>query len=346
MRKKITILTICLLSLALLAAGCSSAVRNTANSTAPERGGQFLAGGAPPVLASDVRTSSFQGYTVTNHAAMNWDLDAEIIPGLTTRDAISSQVQLGGISYTASIEPISAESARMIIRDASVGVETRDFESFFVGVQALARELGGYVQNSSINDHGWSRSANLVLRVPAEALDDFLDTLNDEYTRVSSQNTWQRDVTMQHNDMTAQLEALRVEEEALLRLLAQSGNLSDLLAVQNQLTHVRHQLNRLEGEVRLLENQVALSTVDLHIWEVERLPLEEDAGFWARIGDGFVRSLRNLGASVANFFASLIIFLPYIILIAAIAIIVLVIMRRRVRKCRSKRKEKREAQGE
>jgi len=137
--------------------------------------------------------------------------------------------------------------------------------------------------------------------------------------------------------MTAQLEALQVEEEALLRLLAQAGDLGDLLAVQNQLTHVRHQINRLEGEVRLLENQVALSTVDLSIWEVERLPLDEEAGFWARIGDGFVTSLRNLGAGVANFFASIIIFLPYIILIGAAAIIVLVIVLRRVRKCRKKR---------
>jgi hypothetical protein len=218
-----------------------------------------------------------------------------------------------------------------------VSVETRNFEDFFVGVQNLARELGGHVQHSSLNEHSWSRSAGLTLRVPATALDDFLATLADDYTRITSINEWVRDVTMHHNDLTAELEALRVEEEALLRLLAQSGNLSDLLAVQNQLTHVRHQINRLEGEVRLLENQVSLSTVELHIWEVERLPLEDDAGFWAHIGDGFVRSLRNLGASIANFFAGAIIFLPYIMLIGAAAIIVLVVVRRHLHKWRKKR---------
>ncbi|MCL2446187.1 MAG: DUF4349 domain-containing protein [Oscillospiraceae bacterium] len=336
MRKKLTVLAICLLSFALLAAcGSQPVARN-----AMHEQNDFLSYGAPAVLrdsAVGVRTTTRSFY-----ASSDWrgDMDEEIIPGLTMRQAISSQMPADSIIYTNATDPIAEEVTRMLIRDANVSVETRNFEAFFTGVQALARELGGHVQNSSMNEHSWSRNANLTLRIPADALDNFLAALADDYTRVTSLNEWVRDVTMQHNDMAAQLEALRMEEEALLRLLAQSGNLSDLLAVQNQLTHVRHQINRLEGEVRLLENQVSLSTVSLHIWEVERLPLDEEAGFWARISDGFVRSLRNLGASVANFFAGLIIFLPYIILVGVAAIIVLVIVRRRVRKWRKKRSEK------
>ncbi|MCL2531921.1 MAG: DUF4349 domain-containing protein [Oscillospiraceae bacterium] len=343
MRKKLTILAICLLSFALLAAACGS--HAVMRSASPESG-QFLSYrastqryGAPPVFASGgIRQDMAIGGYAMRATSFNLDEETGIIPGQTWRDALSSQAQLDGISYT-DAAPISEETTRMLIRDANVSVETRSFEAFFIGVQNLARELGGHVQNSSMSDHSYRRSANLTLRVPAEALDDFLAALADDYTRVTSINEWVRDVTMQHNDMTAELDALRVEEEALLRLLAQSGNLSDLLAVQNQLTRVRHQINRLEGEVRLLENQVSLSTVDMHIWEVERLPLDEEAGFWARIGDGFLGSLRNLGAGIANFFAGAIIFLPYIILVGAVAIIVLVIVRRRVRKWRNKRKE-------
>jgi len=346
MRKKLTILAICLLSFALLAAACGSQRHMALNSAAPES--DFLS--ARLDSAAGIRTSSFQSghfYSIetTNHGwAM--DMDEEIIPGLTMRDALSSQMRSDDIIYTTGIEPISEEIARMIIRDANVSVETRNFEAFFAGVQALARELGGHVQNSSMNDHQWSRNARLTLRVPAIALDDFLAALADDYTRVTSINEWVRDVTMQHNDMTAQLEALRTERLALQRLLEESGSLQDLLAVQNQLTHVRHQINRLEGEVRLLENQVALSTVDLHIWEVERLPLEEDAGFWARIGDGFARSLRNLGTGITGFFAGVIIFLPYILLVGAIAVIVLMVALRQTRKLRKKRNQSNDFAGE
>jgi len=339
MRKKVTILAICLLSFALLAAGCGINSSQTVHEmSALERAAVFQSYGITPLAASaggGVRTS-----TTTNHFftsdSFSLDMDTEVIPGLTWRDAVSSQMRTDDITYTSGT-PTADEVTRLLIRDANVSVETRSFDAFFAGVQSLTRELGGHVQSSGVSDHAWARNAHLTLRIPAEALDDFLATLADDYTRVTNLNEWVRDVTMQHNDMTAQLEALQVEEEALLRLLAQAGDLGDLLAVQNQLTHVRHQINRLEGEVRLLENQVALSTVDLSIWEVERLPLDEEAGFWARIGDGFVTSLRNLGAGVANFFASIIIFLPYIILIGAAAIIVLVIVLRRVRKCRKKR---------
>ena len=332
MKKAITILLVVLLAGGmLLFAGCGGrdAQFMTLNELASRDSEDFAIGAS---FHQRHRLDSYGG----SPPGMDMDMDDVSYSMAVQNTATSPEEEAAAQDSTA---------GRMLIRDVNASVETRRFEDYMASIQARTAEVGGHVQNIETHDRGYfgsgTRRANLVLRIPADALDDFTEALG-ENGHVTSMHEFVRDVTMQHNDMQAELEALFVERDALLRLMDTAGELGDLLAVQNNLTRVRHQINRLEGEVRLLENQVSLSTVSLSIREVERI-VDTEQGFWARTWQGFADSIRGLGNWIASVFAGLIMLLPWLVFFGLIALVAFLIVRKKLRQRRQRRLEARES---
>ena len=263
--------------------------------------------------------------------ALRWDLEDDMAFFL-------SEVRAGGTAAVpndnAPLPPVQSDEpapvTRMRIRDVNATVETRQFDRTLAAIQASALENLGYVQSIDISDRH-TRHANIILRVPAGNLDDFLESLEEDDSHVANLRDAVRDVTMQHNDMQAEMTALRSEEEALLRLMGTAGDLADLLAVQTQLSNVRHRINRLEGQIRILQDQVAYSTVNLSIQEVERI-VDAELGFWARTWEGFVSSLLDVGNSILAFISGVFAALPWLIIIVLPLMAVAWFIIRKIRK--------------
>ena len=336
MKKAITILLVVLLGGAvLLAGGCGARVVEQAEFRSRH---SYDAVG----LTARGRDSWNAGDALMDFAASEADFRYEA--GTITYSSIAMRNAAAEEALEEALAAADSTAGRMLIRDVNASVETRQFEDYLAAIQARTAEVGGHVQSIETNDHSYfgtgTRRANLVLRIPAAELDNFTDALSDN-GHITDFREFVRDVTMQHNDMQAELEALFVERDALLRLMDSAGELGDLLAVQNNLTRVRHQINRLEGEVRLLENQVSLSTVSLHIREVERItPVE--MGFWARTWQGFVDSIQGLGNWIAATFAWLLRLLPWLVFFGLIALVVFLIIRKKLRRKKQRRLEARE----
>jgi len=326
MKKRILILSAALLCLTLLFTACSTTMaRDYAAMESPGH-----AGGWDSEESWD--TELFVG---GSYGSFRFHSNARVDSVTTTQTHPDGP----GAPLTENAEPTDelTPSSRMRIRDVHATIDTRQFDRYLAAVQARAAELDGYVQSIEVSDR-WTRHANLILRVPAVNLDDFLESLEEDDSHVANLRDSVRDVTLQHNDLQAEMTALREEEEALQQLLRNSGNLSDLLAVQNQLSGVRHRINRLEGQIRILQDQVAYSTVSLSISEVERI-IDTEQGFWARTFDGFVNSLRGVGNGVLAFVSGVFIVIPWLVLIVLPLGVVAWLVLRNIRKRRKAKKE-------
>ena len=64
--------------------------------------------------------------------------------------------------------------------------------------------------------------------------------------------------------------ALLAEQESLLSMMEQAESIEDIIAINEQLTDVRYQIESMESQLRTYDNQVDYSTVNLYIDEVER----------------------------------------------------------------------------
>ena len=93
--------------------------------------------------------------------------------------------------------------------------------------------------------------------------------------RVESESQSGQDVTAQYVDLEARLNNARNTEQRLIDLLKQrTGKLSDVLEVETELSRVREEIERMEGERRLLSKQVEYATLNATIAEEFKAPAQ------------------------------------------------------------------------
>jgi cell fate (sporulation/competence/biofilm development) regulator YlbF (YheA/YmcA/DUF963 family) len=135
-------------------------------------------------------------------------------------------------------------------------------------VTDLALGQGGYVSASNIYQAGEVPRGSITIRVPAEKYPDTLEKLQALAIRVESENSGTEDVSEEYTDLQARKTNLEVTEKALQQLLEERqrvGSTSDILEVYRELTGVREQIEQIEGRLRYLANQAALSTITIDL---------------------------------------------------------------------------------
>ena len=148
---------------------------------------------------------------------------------------------------------------RRLVRTATLTVEVDDEDRVAPTLDAardLADALDGYVAQE-----GPSR---MVLRIPDARLDQALDqlaALGDPEDRA----VYTRDVTAAYTDLELRLQNARALQARLRDLLADAETVQDVLAVETELARVTTEVERMEGQLRLLQNQVAFSTITLTV---------------------------------------------------------------------------------
>lgn len=157
---------------------------------------------------------------------------------------------------------------RKIIRTAVASYEVESFDKAQAAISSAVSSARGYISSSNSEKlpNGKVRG-QLVLRMPPEALEPLMSDLR-SIGELKSQNVEAADVTRQFVDTDSQLKAARAVEKRLLDIIANGkGEIKDLVAAENQLGEWRTKIERMEGELRYLSNQVALSTLTLTITE-------------------------------------------------------------------------------
>ena len=178
--------------------------------------------------------------------------------------------------------------------------------------------------------------------MPSDQLDQFVDIVS-ELGNVTQKNESVEDVTLQYVDVESRKKALETEQERLLELLAQAENMEDLLAIESKLSDVRYELENYGSQLRLLDNQIDYSTVNVDVDEVERVTDTGEKSFFGEIKDRFGNSLYTVGRDIRGFVIVVLGSLP-ILIVWAVIIVIAVLIVKKIRKGRKKKKEEKKAE--
>lgn len=153
-----------------------------------------------------------------------------------------------------------------IVRTATIELVVDDGADAIDAVVERTAEFDGEVASTTLSrDEDGTVSGNLVLRVPEERLDAFVDALDALARSVPFRTVDELDVTLELSDLDAQLENLRAFEAELRALLTEvrerDGTVEGLVAVADRLQQVRTDIDRIEGRRIQLADRVTLSTV-------------------------------------------------------------------------------------
>ena len=279
-----------------------------------------------------------------------WMIVAVLLLSLTACGAASKESSNAGAAadryYSAenglvAEKPSSSQAQlpenRKLIQRVRLQAETEDMDTLLEKVNTRIEELGGYVEGQQIhNGSAYSgsryRNAELTIRIPAEKLGAFVSDVSAVSNIVSSNQTTE-DVTLSYVATESRIKALETEQERLLELLAQAETMDDLLTIESRLTDVRSELEQVNSTLRLYDNQVDYSTVNLSVTEVREFTVvEEPETVWQRIGAGFMESLEDIGDGFVELFVFLVVNFPYLVIMGAILVVIILVIRTRIKK--------------
>lgn len=233
-----------------------------------------------------------------------------------------------------------------LVYTSRLTVDTTEFDAYADAVRQKVSELGGYIEQSEVSGdaENGGRSLYMTIRVPAEKRNELTDTAKSN-AKVRSQSESVEDVTLEYVDVQSHIEALQTEQQTLLGLLEKADSIDTTLAIQNQLTEVRYQLESYSSRLKVMQNQVDYSTLELSAYEVTRVTATEKDTFLIRLKDRFVGSLTALGNGCENVVLLILGGLP-ILAVCGVLLAVIVLLVRRVRKNRKTGDERGISDGE
>ncbi|WP_322202832.1 DUF4349 domain-containing protein [Acutalibacter intestini] len=257
----------------------------------------------------------------------------------STSSAAVEEVERGFESTPESTEGVRPRDHRKLITTVHLGAETKEYDSFLIWLEEELQQVEGYVESSEMDSYGsHNRSCQMTLRVPAQQLNHFLETVG-ENCNIVTRSRQEEDVTLNYVDAESYRQALRVEEGRLLELLEEAKSLEDILNIEDRLATVRAQLQSYESTLRVYDNQIDYSTVYLNLREVADLTQPEPESWMSRAWSGMKENARDLGRFFQELGLFLVVHLPTLVLLLAIVGIILLCTARPRRQARERREQ-------
>ena len=203
-----------------------------------------------------------------------------------------------------------APVVRKLIRNGDITVEVADVRAAYNEVKSKVAALGGYVSEDGQNNYGDGLSVTMRIRVPAERFDTLLQSVEASARRVESKSVSVSDVTAEFVDIEARMKTKYELEARYAEILKSARSVSEILEVEQALNNVRGEIESMEGRLKYLSDQVAMSSLSVVL--VERITPR--SGFWMVIGESFTSGWNGF----LGFIATLVGFWPFFLLGAGI----------------------------
>lgn len=167
-------------------------------------------------------------------------------------------------SIQTTIDP-ETETKQKIKRDARLDIEVEDTVMTMESIKVITARHQGTTAKASVHEQEEIPWAGLTLWIPAERLDAAIEDLK-KLGKVILLEVQAEDVTEQYFDRDTRIKNMQRQEERLLKLYdKEDQKVEELLKVEQEIARVRTEIESLQGQQRLLDRQIAYSTIELMI---------------------------------------------------------------------------------
>ena len=154
---------------------------------------------------------------------------------------------------------------RKVVYTGQFCVAVGDVAVSIQATKALADKLGGYMLRMTTN--------TIVIRVPADKFDAAVAELNRMGT-VLNKDISAQDVTDQYMDLEMRLKNAKATQQKLLALLEKSQVVRDTMDIEKELQRITTEIERLQGQLNKLSNEVAFSMLTVLFNQTSSAPAE------------------------------------------------------------------------
>lgn len=220
---------------------------------------------------------------------------------------------------------------RKIIRNAQLDLQVNNVESMLATIRGITDGADGIVFASSTSFDGDNQLATITLDVPADRFDQVINSLRtaNGVKKVQRESVTSQDVTDEYVDLTSRLKSLNASHDRLLDLIKQATSINDIVTLDNHLSDIETQIDQTTGRINYLDKKTSLSRIVVTLSPVSIVTHGNGGGFdlVQAVQDAWASSL-NFTGDVLTAAVKVVVFLWWLLPLAAIGYGVLVIRRR------------------
>ena len=235
--------------------------------------------------------------------------DTSIIAGAGRRASPGSRQVLPGLTE---MSTASMQQQRHVIRNGSISLRVDDVRKTARQITEMVIKGGGYVGSTKTNGvAGEHPTVDMTIRVLSSGFDDAMMTLEDMGILLDqSSNT--DDVTAQIVDLGARVKTLTAKEDTFREMLRSSRNTNDIISLQERLTQVRTEIERMEAQRKSLSQLASLSTISVHLTQNATIPVvAKDPNWFGQTFASASSSFMGIGRGLVGLATWIVVFSPF-----------------------------------
>lgn len=206
----------------------------------------------------------------------------------------------------------SFAQVQRIIQKAQLSLEVKSCIETSAKISEIVSAYAGVIVDSQINRSSENYySGRVIFRLTPQNFDVVLEKVK-SLGRVALERVTGEDVSEEYVDLTARLNTNKTVHERLINILqVNSKNVKDILEVEREIARVGQEIERIEGRMKYLDNQVALATITVDYYEPR--PVTAPA---SNIIERFKQTFRKATDVAINTFNAIIVLVSALIPIA------------------------------
>lgn len=217
-------------------------------------------------------------------------------------------------SYSESPNEAGKVIEQKIIKTGNLRFQTDDLEKTYEQIKSAVKNGKAFIQNDSQGKEYASIYRRITVRIPSENFDPFIKDISSGVDYFDNKEISSQDVTEEYIDIDARLKAKKKLENRYLELLAKANKMSEMLAIEAQLSAIREEIEAKEGQLRYMQNQISLSTITIEFYKT----IAEESGVTISYGAKIWNAIKSGFYGISSFFLGLLEIWPFIIIAVAL----------------------------
>lgn len=190
-----------------------------------------------------------------------------------------------------------------LIKDGKLAIKTPALNEAKMYLDKLVKKYGGYYQQEELNNLDNKTAFSLKVRIPANAFDVMVQSLENGNGEITSKEISTRDVTEEFVDLQLRLDNKKRYLKRYQEILSRAANVKDLMAVQENIRTLEEEMESAQGRLRYLNDQVLYSSLDVYLFTEKpyvHKPVKE-VQFWEKLKTAFSNGWGNIVGSLLFF---------------------------------------------
>lgn len=164
--------------------------------------------------------------------------------------------------------PVKQDWDKKIIKNASLNLEVKDYNTFSASLREKIKNLGGYIAQEEQTQSDYKIENSITVKVPVDQFDNAVVQLTANTEKINEKKITSQDVTTEFIDTKSRMESKKQVRLRYMDLLKQAKNMEEILNVQSEINEIQEEIESAAGRIEYLGHSSTFSTIHLTYFQI------------------------------------------------------------------------------